>query len=40
MFNKVLKIFHDGIIILSGDKVIYENDFLHEIFNSDSISED
>lgn len=33
VFSKVLRVFHDGIVLIQDDTIIYENDFIQEIFN-------
>ena len=33
MFNKLLKIFHDGIIVIEGGKLVYSNEQAMCIFS-------
>lgn len=36
MFNNLLKVFHDGIIIMEEDKILYNNRKIIKIFNLES----
>lgn len=33
MFNNLLKVFHDGIIISGDEKILYRNEKIFDIFN-------
>ena len=33
MFNKMIRIFHDGMIIIEQDNVMFKNDQIYKIFN-------